>query len=287
MNPKMILKFLKEELMRKLLITLLATGSVSAFAADNGFQQFDNQYNVGYGVNQMSTGAASVSGDLVGNEYINLEVEKLFDNNIWFDVNANLVTYTTNFGANSKSADPVASGGGLLSANGNFGGINAKVGYAFPLISNALQLTPYVQAGRNTNLSGYSVGNSMGYGTANATNVTNDFYYTTGAGARLEYRALDNVSVYFDQSAVYNFDQTPYTAGFGAQNTFQARSTLGVKYNAYKSLQIGLQGYYDAYNNGNSAGTGNSSSATSFATAQAVQMPISNIGGLISVGLTY
>lgn len=269
--------------MRKLLITLLATSSVSAFAADNGFQQFDNQYNIGYGTNQMSTGANRGGGTLVGNDYMNLEIEKLFDNNVWFNVNANLVTYVTNYGAimTAGSTGSTSSAGGLLSANGNFGGLNAKVGYAYPLLNNTLQIIPYVQAGRNTNLSGYSVA----IGDQPGSNVTNMFYYTTGVGARAEYRVLDNMSVYFDQSAVYNFDQTPYEAGFNPQNTFQARSTLGVKYNAYKSLQIGLQGYYDAYNNGNSAGTG--TSAGTFALAQSVQMPMSNIGGMISVGLTY
>ncbi len=262
--------------MRKLLITLLATGSVSAFAADNGFQQFDNQYNIGYGINQMSTGAAQGGGYLVGNNYINIEVEKLFDNNVWFDVNANLVTYTTNYGATNTA---LSNEGGLLSANGNFGGINAKVGYAFPLLNNTLQLTPYVQVGRNTNLSGYAITTAQA-----TTNVINDFYYTTGAGARAEFRVLDNLSVYADQSALYNFDQTPYTAGYNPQNTFQARSTIGVKYNVYKNVQVSASGYYDAYNNGNSAGTQNQGTVLS---AQNVQMPISNVGGLISVGLTY
>ena len=258
--------------MRKLLITLLATGSVSAFAVDNGFQQFDNQYSVGYGVNQMSTGAASGSGELVGNEYINLEIEKLFNNNIWFDVNANLVTYSTSYGAIGSNAN-AASANGLVSANGNFGGINAKVGYAFPLLNNVLQVTPYVQGGRSTNLSGYAVANTELTGS----NVTNAFYYTTGIGARLEYRVLDNVSVYADQSASYNFDQTNYYPGYNPQNTFQARSTIGVKYNVYKDLQIAAQGYYDGYNNGNSDAPAH----------QTVQMPYANIGGLISVGLTY
>ncbi len=275
--------------MRKMLITLLTINSASAFAVNNGaFQEFDNQYNAGLGVTNVTLYNGGNQQSLLQSQFMNLDVERLFDLGVWFDINANLVLSQNNLGTQASGTGMTSSGikeypGMPASQDPNLGGVNAKVGYAFPVLPERLQLTPYGLLGRNTNLSMSAIV-SNGF-----SNVTNDYYYTGGLGARIEYRIDKNILVFADQLASYNWDQSAPVSGILPQNKTAWTSTLGAKFNPYKSLQLGLQGFYTIYqaqaaapnatpsNNGGSSGSG----------LYTIYQPQSSLGGQVSIGLTY
>ncbi len=260
--------------MRKLLLLSLV-GVSPVFAATtanesgnvySAFQKFDRQYNVGFGVTSGNL-TNGQSGAVNNSEFINLEIERLFNVGIWLDVNANLLTYY------SQGADPaIPALGTTTGSQPNFGGLNAKVGYAFPLIKDTLMITPYGQIGRNTNISSYT----MNYAEP-TTNLTQDYFWTVGGGARLEYRLNSVFDFYLDQSMVYNSSQAPTTQGVPPNDNYQYTTTLGAKFNLYRNFQLGAQGFYNSYYFTNSPYTSYGS----------VLVPQNTVGGLISVGLTY
>ena len=262
--------------MRKILTVLLAAGITPAFAATtesstsstkySAFQEYDREYNVGYGVT--SGNLSNGSGGAVNNsQYLNLELERLFNVGVWLDVNASLVSYY------SQAADPAAGPGGITTGSQpSFGGVNVKVGYAFPLITDSLMLTPYALGGRNTNFASYTLA-----ATPSTTNLTSDYYWSGGVGARLEYRLNSVFDFYADQSAVYNASQAPTTQGLAVNDNYAYTSTLGAKFNLYRNFQLGAQAFYNDYYY-----------TQALVTSTGVALvPQSSVGGLISVGLSY
>ena len=275
--------------MRKILLATLVIGSASAFALDNQkFQEFDRQMSLGYGTYQMTLQNGAGNQTLQQSQFLNLEVERLFDVGVWADVNATLNLATNSLGNKAIGTGQGNSGiagvpGMPASQDPNLGGVNLKVGYAFPLLCQHLQLTPYALLGRSTNLAMSAiVGN--GY-----SNVTNDYFYNGGIGGRVEYRINKTFDVYFDQNMVYNWDQSGPTAGMMPQNVMTFTSTLGAKFNIVKNLQLGANVFYNNYQpmaatppittslNGGGSGVNQVS----------VYQPQYNYGGMISVGLTY
>ena len=275
--------------MRKMLITLLTISSVPVFAVNNGaFQEFDNEYNMGSGITNVTLYNGGNQQSLLQSQFINLNVERLFDLGIWFDVNANLVLSQYSLGSQAQGTGMSTSGvpgypGMPASQDPNLGGVNTKLGYAFPVIPEHLQVTPYGLVGRNTNLAMSTIV-SNGFN-----NVTSDYYYTGGLGARVEYRIDKNVLVYADQLAAYNWDQSGPTGGIPPQNNMALTSSIGAKFNPYKSLQFGVQGFYTNFqaqaaapnatpsNNGGPSSTG----------LYTIYQPQSSLGGQVSIGLTY
>lgn len=262
--------------MRKILISLLAvSGASSSFAANNLFQQFDNQYNIGYGISQTTLQNGGKDAQST-NQSINLEVERLFDMGVWMDVTANMVTAATT----NQPAGTIGSGipTNTTTQNPNFGGINAKVGYAFPLAGQHLQVTPYALVGRNTNLAQSTIFANEGQ------SIANDVYYSGGIGARVEYRINNAIQLFADQDAVYNWDQSGPTGGIAPQNNIGYTTTLGAKFNVVKNLQLGVNGFYNYYQ---SAAPAAVFSVPGLPDGGTVYTPHSGIGGLVSVGLTY
>lgn len=268
--------------MRKILVSLLASASITVFA-DNSlstspygvkyapFQQFDDQYNIGFGFTSGNLTNGS-SGGTNNSQFINLEIERLFDIGIWMDINANLVTYY------SEKADPAFAGVYPSQTTGsqpNFGGVNAAVGYAFPLVSKHLMITPYVTGGRNTNLSTTVMFNA---GTANSgNNMTGDYFWTVGGGARLEYRVNSVFDFYLDQNLVYNASQAPGSTTSNPNDNYMATSTIGAKFNIWRNFQLGAKAFYNNYyfTQAQTAIAGNA------------LVPENSVGGLVTVGLTY
>jgi len=266
--------------MRKILLGALITTGASAFALNNSaFQEFDNQYNAGYSLTQYTLSNGAGNQMLQQNQAMNLEVERLFDAGVWLNVNANLVTATNSLG-NQANGTGMGNNQMPLTQVPNLGGVNAKVGYAFPLITNHLQLTPYALAGRNTNATMSTV-IANGY-----SNISNDYFYTGGIGARLEYRINKYIYLYADQAVAYNWDQSAPQGGLMPQNMMAYTSTLGAKFNVVKNLQLGVNGFYNnfqymaaaPYQSGTIMGGNNNVSA---------YQPQYNIGGMVTVGLTY
>lgn len=264
--------------MRKLLVAIglgLISSTVFATTGMNSespnayspFQQFDRQFSLGFGVTSGNLTNGN-NGAVNNSQYVNLEIERLFNIGVWMDVNASLLTYY------SQAADPaVPSLGTTTGSQPNFGGINAKVGYAFPVLGDKLLLTPYGQLGRNTNISSYTMAYS-----GSTTNLTNDYFWSVGGGARLEYRVNNIFDFYLDQNAIYNASQAPTIQGLAPNNNYAYTSTLGGKFNLYRNFQLGAQAFYTNYYYVNGLTTTNSISAL---------VPQSSVGGLVSVGLTY
>ena len=268
--------------MRKLLLSLLAVSSTASFAVanNNEFQEFDNQVSIGWGQNSTEASYGTAAGapgnvNSVGN-MLTLEGERLFNNGVWVDVVAN-----GQFGAGPSSA-PGFKGGVVNPSFTPYSapsyGLNGKVGYAFPLLNQHLLLTPYALVGINNNSSTAinEIISSAGVVANNGTaNTANQFYYSGGFGGRLEYRINHWIELYADQNAVYNWDQTGMPLGIQPQNFISYTSTLGGKFNLAPNFQLGVKGFYTAYDNqaGNFGG--------------AFAQNTSGFGGIVSVGVTY
>ena len=276
--------------MHKVYIGLLSIAFTTAFAAENlSFKEFDNEYNTGIGVYNSSFKNGAGYQNIQQSQFLSLEVERLFDKGIWMDVGASIVTSQNSYGNSANGTGQSGSGvpyfpGMPSSQDPNLGGVNAKVGYAFPVMPDQLQLTPYGLLGRNTNLAMSTI---LSNGFAN---VTNDYYYTVGAGGRLEYIVNSNIFLYADQLISYNFDQSQPVGGIAPQNNMVYLTTLGAKFNIVDNLQLGVSGFYKNYQAmasvppptpSNNGGTDQNGRLVSIYQIQY------NVGMLLTVGLTY
>ena len=258
--------------MYKLFIGLLAISSSAVFAVNNNlFQEFDNQVSIGFGMSQarssFGTNPRVVDKTAVSQtNIVNLEAERLLNNGVWIDINANMA-----FGAGPVGASPYV--------NPSDYNINGKVGYAFTMANQHLQITPYGLVGL-TNIISSAIPIVAAPTVANP-QIANIFAYTAGIGGRIEYRISRAILVYADQLAAYNWDQSGPTQGNMPQNFVVYTSTLGAKFNIVKNFQIGIKGFYNNYQ----------PQASNFVTAPPITgflaQPQNAIGGLISVGLTY
>jgi hypothetical protein len=272
----------KNNKVNKVLLGLLSLTSASAFAVENAaFQRLDTQVSLGYAFSQMSLANGAQNQTLQQSQTISLDAERLFDVGVWVDINAYIVSSTNSLG---NSAIGTGQGPVQPATQDPFlGGVNAKVGYAFPLINQTIQLTPYLLLGRNTNLAMSTILAN------NYSNVTNDYFYSGGLGGRLEYLVLPMLDLYLDQSIVYNWDQSAPLNGVQPQNNMVYTTTLGIKYNVSKFL-LGANVFYNNYqamaaapmstqlSGGNVINNGDQVS---------VYQPQNNFGGMITVGMTY
>ncbi|MCC2645522.1 MAG: hypothetical protein K0R94_1300, partial [Burkholderiales bacterium] len=109
--------------MRKILLVTLAVASTAAFAEITNyapFQEFDNQYNVGYTFSQYQLSNGGNQQALQQNQGLGINVERLFDIGIWMDVGANYVISTNSLG--NKSTGTGMSGAQPASQVPNLGG---------------------------------------------------------------------------------------------------------------------------------------------------------------------
>ncbi|MCX8513950.1 MAG: hypothetical protein RL017_932 [Pseudomonadota bacterium] len=255
--------------MRTLLLSLLVVSSSVSFAADySQFQAFDNQISIGYGMKEdQVTNFNGGTNNISDSSMVNLEGERLLNNGIWIDLNANM---TFNQGEANIANNPVI----------NKYGFNGKVGYAFQVVDSHLLLTPYAIAGINNNgvaaINSYNDGEQILSKSSNV--VANQYYASGGAGGRIEYRINDSILVYADQDLVYNWDQVGYINGVQPQNLYSYTSTIGAKFNLVKDFQLGVKGFYTNYQ---------PDASTSDGAGNALSQAQSSMGALVSVGLTY
>lgn len=247
------------------------------------FQQFDNQYNLGYSVSQYDLANGASSNTLQQNQALNLGLERLFDIGIWMNIEANMVTATNSLG-NMANGTGQGNNSMLASQVPNLGGINAKAGYAFVLVRDYLQIIPYALIGWNSNLSmAAMVAN-------NYSNVANDAFITSGFGGRFEYRLNKWVEIYLDQSGAYNWDQSGPLNGIQPQNMITYTTTLGAKFDLYKNLLLGVNGFYSNYQYmaaAPSASVTLNGGSNANGTYYTIYQPQSSIGAMITLGLTY
>jgi hypothetical protein len=263
--------------MKKILIKSSILMACNVFAASSDFQAFQNEYNLGYGFSQMTLINGNQQTVPVNQQAINLEVEHLFDMGIWADANLNMVTYYSqpilNAGVNGQTF-PEANAFGQNPFMYSF---TLKGGYAFSILDDKMQITPYLFAGRNANWAASTVV-ANGYQSA----VSPDYFITGGLGLRLSYRFGKEALLYVDQLYNYNWDQsgaikTIQTSTYGksyAATNYQITTTIGAKYNVTEDFQIGLSGFWSSYQHySNIAGV--------------VYIPQNTFGEAITVGLTY
>jgi hypothetical protein len=211
------------------------------------FQLFDSQFNFGLGLSHGTTAIANsgFSGPVrdkngqigtYNNNYDNLQIEKLFDIGVWFLVDGTLV----NSYSQSKNQSQVAgqqSGNNITGNNPFFGGISAKVGYAFPF-NDSILVTPYGQLARSTNMSSFALDNIS----AGENNLTQSYFNTLGYGFRVEVLAIQKyLELYIDENLHYNFSQTPIADAVyrGNPSYGEWASTIGLKWRVAYNFQIG------------------------------------------------
>ncbi|MCX8513949.1 MAG: hypothetical protein ORN24_00090 [Burkholderiales bacterium] len=243
----------------KLLLLTLAISSSVSFAEDySQFQAFDNQISIGYGMKEdQVTNNNNTVNNLSDSSMVNFEGERLLNNGIWIDLNANM---TFNQGEANIANNPVIS---------NYG-FNGKVGYAFQVVNTHLLVTPYFIGGVNNN--------GLNIPTNNVpVNLTaNEFFATAGGGGRIEYRINNSILVYADQNAAYNKNRTSNNEIGSDDDFYSYTSTIGAKFNLVKDFQLGVKAFYTNYQpDAGVKQTGN------YLQAQ------SSSGALVSLGLTY
>lgn len=257
------------------IISILGALSATAVATDNtGFQQFQNEYNIAYGY-QSGSLVNGVGGTSSFNaQSINLEVERLFNNRIWIDGNFNMVT---NYSQPNLGTLNGGNGSGMAYGQDPFMfSLTGKFGYAFQIVNNTLQLTPYVMGGRTNNWSASTVIANGGQ------NMSNDYFYTGGLGGRISYKINPTILVYADELYTYNWDnsgavKTIQTSTYGksyAATNYEFTSTIGAKFNVWRQLQLGSNIFWTNYQpQSNISGY--------------MYTPENIVGGEVSVGLTY
>jgi len=258
--------------MRKIIFTLLSISAVSAFASQNVlFQEFDNRASIGYGMQQNTSGYGT-SRNVPVNSWVystsnilNLEAEHLMDIGIWVDVNAN-----TAFGSGPVNKNPVT-GSTVGTYQSSDYGINGKVGYAFTMANQHLQIIPYAALGIN------SMNTVIQYIPSTPGVNANSFAYLGGVGGRLEYRINRTILLFADQLVAYNWDQSGPKGGIMPQNMITSTSTLGAKFNLAPNFQLGVQGVYSDYQ----------PLASNSTSAGFMMQPQWSLGGLVSLGITY
>lgn len=273
------------DILKKFLIgSIFAIGSSVVFSADNSqFQQFENEYNVGYEYQSgtLINGTGNTSNYTA--QLLDIEVERLFDVGVWLDGNYSMVTNYS-----QPNLGPLNGGNGSSNQQypyaSAFGqdpfmfSLTFKAGYAFQVVNNKLQLTPYVMAGRTINWATSTVVANGG------NNLSSDYFYTGGLGGKISYRLNSTILIYADELYTYNWDNSGavkeiqtqpqlYGKSYAATN-YTFTSTVGAKFNVVKNLQLGINAFWNNYQPQSNI-------------ASVVYTPTNNFGSMVSVGLTY
>jgi opacity protein-like surface antigen len=215
------------------------------------YQLFDSQFNIGLGASQGVTSKANwpqwgsePSDGTYNNIYNTLEIEKLFSVGVWLLIDATLVdSYSQS--SNQSLVAGQKSGNNITGNNPYFGGVSAKVGYAFPF-NDSIMVTPYGMVGRSTNMSSFALDNLA----ASEKNITQSYYNSLGLGFRLEAIAINKyLELYLDEYLGHNFSETPIeTTIFSGDPSYSAwTTTLGLKWRVADNFQVGANYAFSAY----------------------------------------
>lgn len=239
--------------------------SLGSGAANRELAGFDNNYSVGFGIanstNRYSGGGNPAIDSNVG--YWNFGVSHLFENNIWANLNAQLLN---NISQNNIPAGFTNSH--VPTYIGFPGNVVTNVGYAFALNSAPVQFIPYVNAGVVMSINSYNIRQNSSIMNA----ISHDMYLQYGLGGRAEYVVLPQLQLYADQLFAGMDDRSSLGA-----NAWRSTSAIGLNYNPWSRLQLGLKGYYDYI-----SPTGSTSSDGSY-----YALNQSSLGAEFSVGIRY
>ena len=273
--------------MKKILLSALVLSTTAVFADTNsGFAQFENEYNLGYQFTQMNLINGAQQTAPVNQQALNMEIEHLFDMGVWLDANVNMVTAYSqptlgpsgylNGGSGGQGNGQVNNQAYALGQNPFMYSATIKGGYAFSMLDDKLQVTPYAMFGRNANWAASTV-------VANSYQPSGDDYFLTGGfGTRIAYRFDEKFMLYADELYSYNWDNSgavktiqtaTYTKSYAATN-YQFTTTIGAKYNITRDFQVGLSGFWNNYQpQSNMSGM--------------IYLPQNTYGEMITIGLTY
>lgn len=214
-----------------LLLLLFLSNTYADVDPNNSlFQQMDNQVALGisYNSNKAYNPNTSTTQRNMQTTLLNFNVEQLFNNNVWLNLNGSFVASA------SQSASGLSDQ--TIQEFGFPANLSAKAGYSFNWPSLGLQVIPYATAGHMLN---YNANMILQNGFADSA------YNTIGGGARLEYVFVPGASLYFDQKIEYLDDPSNNTINLSAMSY---TSNLGIRYNATQKLQLALQGSFNQTN---------------------------------------
>lgn len=215
---------------RKIIKILFLCFYISATYALNKFQDFDNQASINfiYSNTKLSNLTNSNTTQSYNNTLLGLTIEKLFDNNLWLNINGNFTI-----------ANNLSNGANLAFLNntqtiGLPSSLLFNVGYGFNIIDNYLQIIPFLNIGKVLNYNGVTLPGG----------INNSYYYQYGLGGKLEYRINSNFLLYYEQEFAYLDDKSSTDLDLSAINS---SSKVGVKINIPANLQLGLGTFYNYY----------------------------------------
>ncbi len=271
---------------KRFIAVLILTSRAVLANSNSEFQLFENQYNIGYG--DMSGTLVDGYGDKssFSAQTLSIEIERLFDDGIWIDGNYNMVTNYSqpNLGSlnGGSGSSNVCTGSNCANYGSEFGqypfmfSLLLKAGYAFQVIPDKLQLTPYAMLGRTYNWATSTVNANGG------NNLASDFFYTGGLGGRISYKISNSILLSFDELYAYNWDnsgaiksiQTDLYGKTYAATNYTLTSTLGAKFKVYRDLELGANTFWNSYQpQSNISGL--------------MYTPTDTYGAQVSMGLTY
>lgn len=172
-----------------------------------------------------------------------LGVEKLFFNSrVWFDFNlTNLISYHQ---LDNNIIQPTKN---PLPFDPNLFTISLKVGRAFQVVHNHLQITPYGLFSKNSNMTPYSVLYTAQDqdGVKYINSGLNNFFWTAGFGGRLEYAVSNTFDFYLDEHLSYSYDNAVIQHPYVKQNNIALANLLGMKWQAWNKLQFAVEEFYN------------------------------------------
>ncbi len=240
--------------------------SGSHSTANSTLAAFDNNYSIGYGFANSTNRYNGGSNPNIGSsiDYFNFNVSHLFENNVWASLNAQLMNSITQTNVPSGRVNAT-----VPSYVGFPGNVTIDVGYGFQAANSGFQIIPYGNAGVIMNMNSYNIRSNDSIMSA----ISNDMYLQYGLGGRAEYIVIPQLQLYADQLFAAMQDRSPLNA-----NAWRSTSALGLIYNPWDRLQLGVKGYYDYISPTGSTSNGNGSY---YALNQ------STLGAEFSIGMRY
>lgn len=196
---------------------------------------FDNSYSLGFGfLNAHNSYSSGSNGTIDSNvNYLNFNVTHEFDNQVWSQINAQLIT--------SINQDNVPAGmvNSLTPTYIGFpGNVMLNNGYAFHPV-DSFAVIPYLNLGVLMNMNSYNLRTNDSITSA----ISSDMYLQYGAGAKAEYAVNNFWQIYAEQLIANMHDRSSLDI-----NAWRSTTSIGAVINPYSILQIGVKGFYDSIN---------------------------------------
>ena len=225
-----------------LLILLFTTLAFAEEKGLNQFDMFDNRFYINAGANFGTLQNHNNQTAQFISSNMGLGVEKLFfDSRIWLNAELGSMMSYHELDNNLSQEQKIP-----LAFDPKFYSLNLKLGRAFQIVDNSVQITPYALVGKNGNMTPYSLSNTAidDHHVKYITSGLENFFWTTGIGGRLEYAVAETFDFYLDENLNYNLDNSHVQAPNVKLNNLELMNTIGAKWQAVSKLQFAIEGYY-------------------------------------------